>query len=124
MHKKSIEAAHQLKEEHVLDDVDDEVTKSPAPRSPCHDKDELRSESIASLRAKAQTYTAQLRESISQQAGGKLLEASTPSSFQPPPTSSSSSSAAALAPSHPSGHPSPPPDHLPLLLPHRAAPHP
>jgi homeobox protein 2 len=84
MHKKSIEAAHKLTEddpddEHLSDmedlHVSEEKCKKPQsqsspehdPHNPQHNpvnKEELRSESIASLRAKAQSYTAKIREAI------------------------------------------------------------
>ena len=53
MHKKSIEAAEKLKAE---DDVVDEREN--------RDKDEFRSESIASLRAKAQVHSAKVMEAL------------------------------------------------------------
>ena len=75
MHKKSIEAAHKLNE----DDDDDKSldglqgdekdaqssATSPGSAAPPLDKEELRSESIAQLRAKAQSYSAKMREAIS-----------------------------------------------------------
>ena len=53
MHKKSIEAAEKLKAE---DDVSDENDN--------RDKDEFRTESIASLRAKAQVHSAKVMEAL------------------------------------------------------------
>ena len=65
MHKKSIEAAHKLKEEDddckSTDGQEDKDTQTPPPQL---DKEELRSESIAQLRAKAQSYSAKMREAI------------------------------------------------------------
>ncbi len=84
MHKKSIEAAHKLTEDDMDADIDmdhsdleDSIKEEKkalqkqqnqqqhdqnAP--PNANKEELRSESIASLRAKAQSYTAKIREAI------------------------------------------------------------
>lgn len=71
MHKKSIEAAHKLKEDDDKFDkqLDDEKDELSAPsgltqNKGLQDRDEFRSESIASLRAKAQTYTAKMREGL------------------------------------------------------------
>lgn len=52
MHKKSLEAAHKLQQGEMDED------KSPSSR----DKNEIRSESIASLRAKAQEHSAKMME--------------------------------------------------------------
>lgn len=68
MHKKSIEAADKLKDEPGIDDLDPKthslddnlLTSSVMSR----DKEEFRSESIAALRAKALSYSAQLRDAI------------------------------------------------------------
>ena len=80
MHKKSMEAAHKLTEDDGEDDRSDvelenktgekqENAKQQQQQElqqqlPSLDKEELRSESIASLRAKAQSYTAKIREAI------------------------------------------------------------
>ena len=79
MHKKSIEAADKLKNEPGIDDMLTEAGKEEFKSSlysedvnaevmrqhpTVRDREELRSESIASLRAKAQTYTAQLRDTV------------------------------------------------------------
>ena len=78
MHKKSIEAADKLKNEPGIDEMlheplkDDYRVSMHAEDSPdnnntlpaVRDREELRSESIASLRAKAQTYSAQLRDAV------------------------------------------------------------
>lgn len=53
MHKKSLEAAEKLKAE---DDIGDDKDS--------RDKDEFRSESIASLRAKAQVHSAKVMEAL------------------------------------------------------------
>lgn len=73
MHKKSIEAAEKLKEEdsdeeqnidiEMNDKGADKASQQTPPQSDENPKD-LRSESIASLRAKAQTYTAQIKENM------------------------------------------------------------
>lgn len=75
MHKKSIEAAQKLKEEEDKsgDEGDDVISCKDRPASQsCMtspsakvNKDDLRFESIAQLRAKAQSYTAKIREGIS-----------------------------------------------------------
>lgn len=92
MHKKSIEAAEKLKEEDGETDID--ITRD-GPLTPGSgltspgagsgsgggtgsitaaaqevNKEELRSESIAQLRAKAQSYQAKIREAVSGGAGG------------------------------------------------------
>lgn len=69
MHKKSIEAAQKLKEEDE-DTKDGEKELSASTNNV--DKEELRSESIASLRAKALSYSAKLLENITcpSKAGG------------------------------------------------------
>ena len=56
MHKKSIEASHKLQEE---EDVEKD-NKNMQPR----DRDEIRSESIATLRAKAQQHSAKVLEAL------------------------------------------------------------
>ena len=79
MHKKSIEAAKKLNEDGDGDDDDDvngdercrDQTKEAWEREgegpgAIVDKEERRSESIAALRAKAQTYSAKMREAIVQ----------------------------------------------------------
>ncbi len=77
MHKKSLEAAEKLKEEEG-DDIDIMKDGSTTPGSvltsstgsgnpvttPEVNKEELRSESIAQLRAKAQSYQAKIREAV------------------------------------------------------------
>ncbi|CAE1316544.1 VSX2 [Acanthosepion pharaonis] len=63
MHKKSLEAAEKLKE--VEEASDDNKTDGNNPSSqPTKDKEELRSESIAVLRAKAQEHSARLKRDI------------------------------------------------------------
>lgn len=63
MHKKSLEAAEKLKE--VEEASDDNKTEGNNPSSqPTKDKEELRSESIAVLRAKAQEHSARLKRDI------------------------------------------------------------
>ena len=57
MHKKSLEAAEKLKEE-------EDASLSDSGSTHCVDKEEFRSESIASLRAKAQSYSARIQEEI------------------------------------------------------------
>ena len=73
MHKKSIEAAEKMKEEddddenidiELSDKVEDKSSQS-SPPVPAPNKENLRTESIASLRAKAMTYTAQIKENLS-----------------------------------------------------------
>lgn len=67
MHKKSLEAAHKLNEDDddkSTDGQDPQREKTTSPAPPI-DKEELRSESIAQLRAKAQSYSAKMREAIS-----------------------------------------------------------
>ena len=59
MHKKSIEASQKMK-----DEGDDE----PIP-SDCKHKDELRSESIAALRAKAQEHSARMLSALNKDSG-------------------------------------------------------
>ncbi len=63
MHKKSIEAAQKFKDEE--DTIDIVTSRSPSEvdgtGNMSLDKEEFRSESIASLRAKAQTYSAKIR---------------------------------------------------------------
>ena len=98
MHKKSIEAAHKLSEEDCdLDELEPVAAATcdsavgpksqPIAASSLVNKDEFRSESIASLRAKAQTYSAQLRESIIQKQ--EMVDTNAPSSFEPPKLSDS-----------------------------------
>ena len=70
MHKKSMEAAHKLKEdddgkplEDVMEDIGaPNVVNTNSKMLP--NKEEFRTESIAALRAKAQTYTAKIREGL------------------------------------------------------------
>ncbi|XP_036359363.1 visual system homeobox 2-like [Octopus sinensis] len=63
MHKKSLEAAEKLKD---VDDVSDDNKNESSNGSsqPTRDKEELRSESIAVLRAKAQEHSARLKRDI------------------------------------------------------------
>ena len=96
MHKKSIEAAEKLKEEDDENDVDitqDGTTTSgsvltSSGGNPAQDvnKEELRSESIAQLRAKAQSYQAKIREAVN---GNERINsdvfAQRGSGFEPPP---------------------------------------
>ena len=78
MHKKSIEAAEKMKEEEDGDenidiDVSDKTedkSSQPSPPASGINKEELRSESIASLRAKALTYTAQIKNHLPDGAPG------------------------------------------------------
>ena len=72
MHKKSMEAAHQLEN----DDGDETGSLKGEPHNPSpgpmednpRDKEDFRSESIAQLRAKAQTYSARIMEGVTMQA--------------------------------------------------------
>ena len=96
MHKKSIEAAEKLKEEDDENDVDITQDGTTNPGSvltssggnPAQDvnKEELRSESIAQLRAKAQSYQAKIREAVN---GNERINsdvfAQRGSGFEPPP---------------------------------------
>ncbi|GAB1609871.1 visual system homeobox 2-like [Argonauta hians] len=63
MHKKSLEAAEKLKD---VDDISDDNKNESSNGSsqPTRDKEELRSESIAVLRAKAQEHSARLKRDI------------------------------------------------------------
>ena len=65
MHKKSIEAAHKLNEDDddKLELKADQETDHPDGQS-VQGKEEFRTESIAALRAKAQTYSAKIREGL------------------------------------------------------------
>ena len=68
MHKKSMEAAHQLENDDGEDtgSIKGEVQNpSPGPEDAPRDREDLRSESIAQLRAKAQTYSARIMEGVS-----------------------------------------------------------
>jgi hypothetical protein len=70
MHKKSMEAAHKLKEDDdkPMDDEKDDISApsvvNPNGTKMLPNKEEFRTESIAALRAKAQTYTAKIREGL------------------------------------------------------------
>ena len=97
MHKKSIEAAEKLKEEDSDNEIDitkDGTTTTPgngltsSGANPTQDvnKEELRSESIAQLRAKAQSYQAKIREAVN---GNDRINSDVfvqrGSGFEPPP---------------------------------------
>ena len=64
MHKKSIEAAHKLNEDDEMDEEIDPDGSAPHVTREKPDKEELRSESIATLRAKALEHSAKMREAI------------------------------------------------------------
>ncbi|CAI9724984.1 visual system homeobox 2-like [Octopus vulgaris] len=72
MHKKSLEAAEKLKD---VDDVSDDNKNESSNGSsqPTRDKEELRSESIAVLRAKAQEHSARLKRDIQDKELGDIL---------------------------------------------------
>lgn len=99
MHKKSIEAADKLKDEPGIDDLNNTenipLTKIPATSHPeevlTKDKEEFRSESIAALRAKAVSYSAQLRDAMQQDVLGTRSR-NLCSSFDPPSSNEDSDS--------------------------------
>ena len=64
MHKKSLEAAEKLKEAEEASGDDNKNEGSNPNNQPTKDKEELRSESIAVLRAKAQEHSARLKRDI------------------------------------------------------------
>ena len=66
MHKKSLEAAETLKDspDFCSDELDSAECMSSHDRKPAVDEDSIRSVSIAALRAKAKSYSAQLQESL------------------------------------------------------------
>ena len=91
MHKKSIEAAQKLKEEEEKESESGKPDKEDSVGLPVN-KEELRSESIASLRAKAQTYTAKIQEELrggSEGGSDRGDNCSTPVTSLPPPLHSS-----------------------------------
>ena len=78
MHKKSIEAAHKLNEDDGPMTSPSDVTKPGSASS--RDKNEIRSESIATLRAKAQEHNAKMLEALHPGGGGHKSDDSTTSS--------------------------------------------
>lgn len=61
MHKKSIEAAEKMKDD---EDICDVISPASHEESPSRDREEIRSESIATLRAKAQQHSEKIRKAI------------------------------------------------------------
>ena len=85
MHKKSMEAAVKLQEQEDAENDGSvkEETEKPEPEV-TKDKEELRSESIAQLRAKAQTYSAKIREGLTLPASGEDERHDSPPPLEPP----------------------------------------